>query len=191
MAVLTFAVIAASSVAATALSTGLVVVASLGVVELGVFMLDVVVLGVFMLDVVVLGVFMLGVVVLGVVVAATLGAVLQLAVQLPTVLVLLGRLRPSLDLASARVRQVFRSFGPVVVARGVVQISAYVDQVLASLLPTGAVAGLAYAQLIYTLPVSLFGMSVSASELPEMARSVASPALLSCCIPKSTASPQG
>jgi len=106
--------------------------------------------------------------------AATLGAVLQLAVQLPTVLVLLGRVRASFDLASTHVRQVFRSFGPVVVARGVVQISAYVDQVLASFLPTGAVAGLAYAQLIYTLPVSLFGMSVSASELPEMARATGS-----------------
>jgi putative peptidoglycan lipid II flippase len=51
----------------------------------------------------------------------------------------------------------------------VVQISAYVDTVLASLLPTGAVAGLSYAQVIYTLPVSLFGMSVSAAELPAMA----------------------
>jgi putative peptidoglycan lipid II flippase len=107
-------------------------------------------------------------------VAATIGAFLQLAVQLPTVLSLLGRLRLSLDLASAHVRQVFRSFGPVVLSRGVVQISAYVDQVLASLLPTGAVAGLAYAQLIYTLPVSLFGMSISASELPEMARATGS-----------------
>jgi putative peptidoglycan lipid II flippase len=106
--------------------------------------------------------------------AATLGALLQLVVQLPTVWMLLGRVRPSLELGSAHVRQVFRSFGPVVVSRGVVQISAYVDQVLASLLPTGAVAGLAYAQLIYTLPVSLFGMSVSASELPEMARATGS-----------------
>lgn len=106
--------------------------------------------------------------------AATVGALLQLGVQLPAVLMATGRVRASLDLASAQVRQVFRSFGPVVVARGVVQISAYVDQVLASLLPTGAVAGLAYAQLIYTLPVSLFGMSVSASELPEMARAVGS-----------------
>jgi putative peptidoglycan lipid II flippase len=44
-----------------------------------------------------------------------------------------------------------------------------VDTVLASLLPTGAVAGLSYAQVIYTLPVSLFGMSVSAAELPAMA----------------------
>ncbi len=103
-------------------------------------------------------------------IAATVGALLQLLVQLPTVVMLLGRVRPSLALGSAHVRQVFRSFGPVVLSRGVVQISAYVDQVLASLLPTGAVAGLAYAQLIYTLPVSLFGMSVSASELPEMAR---------------------
>jgi len=107
-------------------------------------------------------------------VAATIGSGLQLAVQLPTVLGLVGRLRFALDTASAHVRQVFRNFGPVVVARGVVQISAYVDQVLASLLPTGAVAGLAYAQLISTLPVSLFGMSISASELPEMARAAGS-----------------
>ncbi|HET7241334.1 MAG TPA: lipid II flippase MurJ, partial [Gemmatimonadales bacterium] len=57
---------------------------------------------------------------------------------------------------------------------GVVQISAYVDTVLASLLPTGAVAGLSYAQVIYTLPVSLFGMSVSAAELPAMASAVGS-----------------
>ena len=70
---------------------------------------------------------------------------------------------------SAQVREVLRNFGPVFVGRGVVQISAYVDTVLASLLPTGAVAGLSYAQVLYTLPVSLFGMSVSAAELPAMA----------------------
>jgi putative peptidoglycan lipid II flippase len=69
---------------------------------------------------------------------------------------------------SEPVQTVIRNFGPVFVGRGVVQISAYVDTVLASLLPTGAVAGLAYAQVLYTLPVSLFGMSVSAAELPAM-----------------------
>jgi putative peptidoglycan lipid II flippase len=51
-----------------------------------------------------------------------------------------------------------------------------VDTVLASLLPTGAVAGLSYAQVLYTLPVSLFGMSVSAAELPAMASAVGSEA---------------
>ena len=49
-----------------------------------------------------------------------------------------------------------------------VQISAYVDTLLASFLPSGAVTALANAQTLYILPVSLFGMSISAAELPEM-----------------------
>jgi len=96
------------------------------------------------------------------------GSLLQLAVQLPAVLGLVGRLAPGPIMVSVPVRAVLRNFGPVFVGRGVVQISAYVDTLLASLLPTGAVAGLAYAQVIYTLPVSLFGMSVAAAELPAM-----------------------
>ena len=61
---------------------------------------------------------------------------------------------------------------PVFVSRGVVQISAYVDAFLASFLPTGAVAALANAQTLYLLPVSLFGMSVSAAELPQMSGAI-------------------
>jgi putative peptidoglycan lipid II flippase len=63
---------------------------------------------------------------------------------------------------------VVKNFFPVFVSRGVVQISAYIDSLLASFLPTGAVAALSYAQTLYALPVSLFGMSVSAAELPAM-----------------------
>lgn len=96
------------------------------------------------------------------------GSALQLAVQIPVVLRLVRGLRPALDMASEYVRETIRNFGPVFVSRGVVQISAYVDQVFASLLGTGAVAALTNAQLLYTLPVSLFGMSVSAAELPAM-----------------------
>jgi putative peptidoglycan lipid II flippase len=96
------------------------------------------------------------------------GSALQFVVQLPTVLRLVPGLRIVLDTASANVRIVVRNFGPVFVSRGVVQISAYVDALLASLLPTGSVTGLMNAQLLYTLPVSLFGMSVSAAELPAM-----------------------
>lgn len=99
-----------------------------------------------------------------------LGSFLQFAVQVPTVWRLMTRLRPVWDLKSKPVRTVLGSFTSVVTARGVVQISAYIDNILASLLPTGAVAALAYAQTLYLLPVSLFGMSVSAASLPEMAR---------------------
>jgi putative peptidoglycan lipid II flippase len=57
----------------------------------------------------------------------------------------------------------------------VVQLSAFVDQILASALPTGAVAALSYAQIINQLPVSLFGMAVSAAELPAMSAALGTP----------------
>jgi putative peptidoglycan lipid II flippase len=78
-------------------------------------------------------------------------------------------LRPVFDFGNAHVRTVIRNFFPVFMSRGVVQISAFVDAGLASLVPyIGAVSALGYAQSLYTLPVSLFGMSVSAAELPAM-----------------------
>jgi putative peptidoglycan lipid II flippase len=96
------------------------------------------------------------------------GSALQFAIQLPPVLRLLQGLQLGLGRQLTSVRAVIGNFVPVFIGRGVVQISAYVDTVLASLLPTGAVAALSYAQVLYTLPVSLFGMSVSAAELPAM-----------------------
>jgi putative peptidoglycan lipid II flippase len=100
--------------------------------------------------------------------ASVVGSALQVAVQLPTVLKLLGGLHLAFAHETENVRTVIRNFFPVFISRGVVQISAYIDAFLASWLPTGAVAALSYAQTLYTLPVSLFGMSVSAAELPVM-----------------------
>jgi putative peptidoglycan lipid II flippase len=99
---------------------------------------------------------------------SVVGSALQFGIQVPPVLGLLPGLAPDLRGRLESVRSVVRNFVPVFIGRGVVQISAYVDTVLASLLPTGAVAALSYAQVLYTLPVSLFGMSVSAAELPAM-----------------------
>jgi putative peptidoglycan lipid II flippase len=103
---------------------------------------------------------------------SVVGSALQFSVQLPTVLRLIHHFRPVLTLASSHVRQVINSFFPVFMSRGVVQISAFVDAFLASFLGQGAVVALNYAQSLYTLPVSLFGMSVSAAELPAMSRTV-------------------
>jgi putative peptidoglycan lipid II flippase len=96
------------------------------------------------------------------------GSALQFVVQVPTVIGVAPDLRLAFDIASDHVRTVVRNFVPVFFSRGVVQVSAYIDALLASLLPTGAVTGLSNAQLLYTLPVSLFGMSVAAAELPAM-----------------------
>ena len=108
---------------------------------------------------------------------SVVGSALQFVVQLPAVLRaapgILTTKRTHVDVRAnvdvrAQVREVIRNFVPVFFSRGVVQVSAYVDTLLASLLPTGAVAGLMNAQLLYTLPISLFGMSVSAAELPAL-----------------------
>jgi len=104
------------------------------------------------------------------------GSALQILIQLPSVLGFVGRLRLSLNYRISHVRTVVKNFAPAFMSRGVVQISAYVDQILASFLAHGAVAGLSYAQTLYTLPVSLFGMSVSAAELPAMSKELGSDA---------------
>ncbi len=103
------------------------------------------------------------------------GSALQFGIQTPTAFRFLKKLKPNLSVGLASVQRVFRNFVPVVIARGVVQVSAYIDNVLASFLPTGAVSALAYAQTLYLLPVSLFGMSISAAELPAMSMAKGTP----------------
>ncbi len=101
-------------------------------------------------------------------IASVIGSGLQFAVQLPTVLRFLHPLHLKLTFGTEQVQTVVRNFFPVFLSRGVVQISAYVDSFLASYLPVGAVSALAYAQTLNSLPVSLFGMAISAAELPAM-----------------------
>jgi putative peptidoglycan lipid II flippase len=101
------------------------------------------------------------------------GAFAQFAIQLPNVLRLLGRFRPTVSIGGPHVRSVLKNFAPAVLARGVVQISAWLDSAYASLITERAVAALTNAQTISLLPVSLFGMAVSAAELPEMSADAA------------------
>ncbi|MEO2157159.1 MAG: lipid II flippase MurJ, partial [Acidimicrobiales bacterium] len=98
------------------------------------------------------------------------GGFLQFGVQAIAVWRLAPDIRPSFGRGNAAVADVRRRFGPAVLGRGVLQLSGYLDLVLASLLVTGAVAGLLSAQILYALPVALFATSVAAAELPEMSR---------------------
>jgi putative peptidoglycan lipid II flippase len=107
--------------------------------------------------------------------ASVIGSGAQFAAQLPVVLRLVKPLRIGFAFQLESVRTVIRNFVPVFVSRGVVQLSAFIDSDLASLLPKGSVAALANAQTIYLLPVSLFGMAVSASELPAMSSVMGGP----------------
>jgi putative peptidoglycan lipid II flippase len=101
---------------------------------------------------------------------ALVGGALQFLVQLPKVLRLERRLKISLGRGVPGAREAVTNAGPAITGRGVVQISAWADTWLASLLSVGALAILGYATTLYLLPISLFGMSVAAAELPELAR---------------------
>ncbi len=99
-----------------------------------------------------------------------LGGLLQFLVQLPSVAREIRGFRLSFSTRVDGVRAALRAFVPVVAGRGVVQLSGYLDVFLASFLQAGATSVLNYAQTPYMLPVSLFGLSVAASELPELSR---------------------
>ncbi len=98
------------------------------------------------------------------------GAAAQFLVQVPSVLNVLGTFRVRIDTRSEALRGVVSGFIPAVAARGVVQLSAFVDTAIASLISERAVAALTNAQTISLLPVSLFGMSISAAALPELSK---------------------
>ena len=102
--------------------------------------------------------------------AVVAGAGAQVLVQLRGVL----RANPSISLnfrwSERTASGVIRRLGPAVAGRGVLQISAFMDLALASLLSVGAAAAMAAAQTLYLLPLSLIGTSIAAAELTELSR---------------------
>jgi putative peptidoglycan lipid II flippase len=98
------------------------------------------------------------------------GSVLQIAIQLPTCWRLLGGIPLRVSLVPEGVRQVIVAWLPLVVGAGVAQLSGLVDTFLGSFTGAGGLASLGYAQLVQVLPISLFGVAVTAVALPDLAR---------------------
>ena len=90
--------------------------------------------------------------------------------MLPWVVPSLRYFRLSVSTKVTGMQEAIRNFVPVVMSRGVVNMAGLLDFVLAGLLVEGAVSILRYGQTLYLLPIALFGMSIAASELPELSR---------------------
>ncbi|MCP8937815.1 murein biosynthesis integral membrane protein MurJ [Alsobacter sp. SYSU M60028] len=67
-------------------------------------------------------------------------------------------------------RVFFRTLGPAVIGSAGVQIAMFADTIIASLLPTGAVSSLYYADRLYQLPVGVIGIAAGTVVLPTMSR---------------------
>ena len=70
------------------------------------------------------------------------------------------------------VRRLFRLMGPGAIGAGVMQINTFVDVMLASLLPAGAVSYLYYADRLYQLPLGVIGVAFGTALLPLLSRQV-------------------
>jgi len=100
------------------------------------------------------------------------GSVLQIAVQLPACWKVLHGIALRLSLSREGVWNVLLAWTPLVLGAGVAQVSGLIDTLLGSFTGPGGVSALSYAQLIQLLPISLFGVSVTAAALPELSRDV-------------------
>lgn len=82
------------------------------------------------------------------------------------------RLRLRWPRLTPRVRELGRLMGPAVIGSGAAQISIAVDIIIASLLPTGAVSYLFYADRLVQLPLGVVGVAVGTALLPLLSRQV-------------------
>lgn len=101
------------------------------------------------------------------------GSLVQVLVQLPATRAVLSTLAPRGGWGDPAVRRVVKLFVPMLVGTGVAQLSTLIDVEIASFLGDASVATLAYAQRLYLLPLSLFGVAIAQVALPTLSHGVA------------------
>ena len=85
------------------------------------------------------------------------------------------RLRLKLPHKHAGMGPLFRRMGPATIGVGMQQISSVVDTLLASLLMTGSVSYLYYADRLNQLPLALVGIALSTALLPHLSKALKQP----------------
>jgi len=68
------------------------------------------------------------------------------------------------------VRAFFRMFGPAVIGSSGLQIAMFADTIIGSLLATGGLSSLYFAERLYQLPIGLVGVAAGTVLLPAMSR---------------------
>jgi len=102
-----------------------------------------------------------------------LGGLGQLVVQLPELHRLRVPLVPSGEWRHPAVLRIAHRLWPAVFALAAVQITVVVNTLLASLLPTGTVSYLYYADRVMEFPLGIFGIALATAALPSMAAQAA------------------
>ena len=98
------------------------------------------------------------------------GGLGQLLVQVPGLRREGLLVAPALDTRHPAVRRIVRLLLPSVFGLAAVQVSVFVNTLLASFLPAGSISYLYYADRVMEFPLGVFGIALASAVLPAMAR---------------------
>lgn len=111
--------------------------------------------------------------ILALAIGVLVGGVAQLAVQAPS----LGRcgllVSPSTDVHHPALGRVLRLLLPAVFGLAAVQVTVFINTLLASLLAAGSISFLYYADRVMEFPLGVFGIALASASLPAMSRQAA------------------
>lgn len=71
---------------------------------------------------------------------------------------------------SVHIKRFLVSLGPAIIGSAGTQIALFADTIIASMLPTGGISSIYYAERIYQLPLGVIGIAAGTVLLPEMSR---------------------
>jgi putative peptidoglycan lipid II flippase len=111
--------------------------------------------------------------VLALAIGVLLGGLGQLLVQVPDLRRLGLLVRPSVDLRHPALVRIVTLLGPSVFGLAAVQVTVFVNTLLASMLPSGSISFLYYADRVMEFPLGVFGIALASASLPTMARQAA------------------
>jgi putative peptidoglycan lipid II flippase len=80
------------------------------------------------------------------------------------------QLRPRWPTLSPDIRHFFKLLLPAAMGAGIFQINFFVDMLFASLLPTGSISYLFYADRLNQLPLGVIGIAISTALLPQLSK---------------------
>ncbi|HBC72335.1 MAG: hypothetical protein UX91_C0001G0044 [Candidatus Amesbacteria bacterium GW2011_GWB1_47_19] len=103
-------------------------------------------------------------------VGVVFGSFLHMSLQIPVAIRLGFRPRAILDYRHPGVRETLRLMPPRALALGIDQIEMFAAVFLASLMASGSLTLLNVARLLYTIPSTLFGVTLGQAALPTLSR---------------------
>ena len=106
-------------------------------------------------------------------VGVLIGGVLQLAMQWPALLKFGIRFKYRFQLRHPGIQQIGLLMLPAILGAGVGTINTFIGTILASLLPSGSVTYLFYADRMIELPLGVFAFAIGTAALPSFSKHVA------------------